>query len=122
MCERDRLAEVGLGQSGLAKFEPQLSATDQRIGPEEEFLGVRLERLFDGDEGVVDLAVEGLSLGQTRQVIRDTQPASDFGQAGHTLADKRSAFTRAAELRPRPAEHRQGDISDERKAVLFSDR
>ena len=108
MCECDRLAEVGLGQSGLPKFEPQLSATDQRIGPVEEFLGIRLQRLFDGDEGVVDLAVEGLSLGQTRQVIRDKRPASDLGQAGYTLADQRRAFTRAAELRSRPAEPCQG--------------
>ena len=75
LCECDRLAEVGLGQFRLAEFEPQLSATDQRIGPEEEFLGIRLQRLLDGDEGVVDLAVEGLGLGQTRKEIRDTQPA-----------------------------------------------
>ena len=72
--ERDRLAEVGLGQFGLAEFEPQFSATGQSIGPVDEFLGIRLERLLDGDESVVDLAVERLGLGQTREMIRDSQP------------------------------------------------
>ena len=33
LCERNRLAEVGLGQCGLAKSEPQASATGQSIGP-----------------------------------------------------------------------------------------
>ena len=48
-------------------------------------------------------------------------PDSGLGQASQTLADQRNAFTRAAELRPRPAEHRAGHIPDDRKAVLFSD-
>ena len=100
--------KVGLGQFGLAKFEPQFSTAGQRIGPEDEFLGVRLERLLDGDESVVDLAVEGLGLGQTREMDRDSRPASGLGQAGQALADQRDAFTRAAELRPRPAERRAG--------------
>ena len=76
MRERDRLAKVRLGQFGLAKYEPQISATGQRIGPEDEFLEVRLQRLFNGDDGVVDLAVERLGLSQTREVIRDTHLAS----------------------------------------------
>ena len=45
--------------------------------------------------------------------------ASGLGQAGQALADQRHAFSRAAELRPRPAEHRAGQIPERRKAVLF---
>jgi hypothetical protein len=41
------------------------------LGRKYQFLGVRLERLLDGDLSVVDLAVEGLGLGQTREMIRD---------------------------------------------------
>jgi hypothetical protein len=58
--ERDRPAKIGFGQFGLAYFEPQVSATGQGIGPVDKFLGVRLERLVDGDEGIVDLAVDTL--------------------------------------------------------------
>jgi len=44
--ERNRLSKIGLGEFGLACFEPQLSATGQRIGPVEKFLGIRLQRLL----------------------------------------------------------------------------
>ena len=82
MRERDRITEVGLGQFRLAKFEPQLSATSQDVGPEREFLGVRLERLLDCDESVADLAVEGLALGQAGEAIRDSRrPASGLAHA-----------------------------------------
>ena len=104
---------------------PSLSRSSPRqvsaLGRKTSSSGFACERLLDGDESVVDLAVERLGLGQTREMIRDTQPASGLGQAGQALADQRNAFTRAAELRPRPAEHRAGQIPDERKAVLFSD-
>src|SRR5271167_688837 len=53
----------GLGQFGLVYFEPEISATSQRIRPEDKFLGTRLERLLDGVEGVIDLTVEGQGLG-----------------------------------------------------------
>ena len=121
MCERDRLAEVGLGQFGLAYFEPQFSATGQSIGPEDEFLGVRLERLLDGDESVVDLAVEGLGLGQTREVIRDIRPVPASARPAkpwRISATPSPALPSCARAQPSNV---AGQIPDERKAVLFSD-
>jgi hypothetical protein len=80
--ERDRLAEIGLGQFGLPYFEPQVPATGQSIGPEDESLRVRLQRLVDCNESAVDVAVEQLGLGQTCQMIRNTRPYSGLGEAG----------------------------------------
>ena len=60
---RDRIAEIGLREFGLIQFEPQLSAANQGIRTGHDFLRIRLERLLDGKERVVDLAVERLGLG-----------------------------------------------------------
>jgi hypothetical protein len=38
---------------------------------EDEFLGVRMKRFLDCAEGVITLAVESLSFGQVRQIIRN---------------------------------------------------
>jgi hypothetical protein len=84
----------------LADLEPQFPATSQYIGPEDYFLGVSLEGFLDGTEGVVDLAAQGLRLGETRENIGDGHSYSGFAQAGHPLADQRNAFVRAAELSP----------------------
>jgi hypothetical protein len=54
------------------QVRPAVLRGPQSIGPEDEFLGIRLERVLDCDESVVDHAVEGLGLGQTRELIRDT--------------------------------------------------
>src|SRR5580704_3773836 len=72
--ECDCLAKAGPGQFGLTKFEPQVPADAQGFGTEIEFLAARRERLLDGDESVVDLAIESLGLGQTCKKIRDPQP------------------------------------------------
>jgi hypothetical protein len=113
--------EVGLGQFGLSKLEPEIPANAQSFGTIIEFFDILLERLLNGDESVVELSVDGLCLSHPGEKTRRSESGSGFGHAIKTLADKSSAFTNAAKLRQRPAERHVGKVPNEWKAMLISE-
>ena len=119
MRQRDRVEKIGLGQFGLAHFDPQCAAVPQSVGPKDELLWVRLKGELHCVECLTGRAIKGLSLRQTSEHIRIAHPCPSLFQPGQGLADQGYAFARTAGLRSRPANYAAGQITSIRKTMFF---